>query len=61
MVPDRRCLRVMDNIGNTIEILELEEVKQCRKKIVEMVGQIEDLWILEQIHKFAVNMTEEGD
>ncbi len=51
----------MDNIGNTIEILELEEVKQCRKKIVEMVGQIEDLWILEQIHKFAVNMTEEGD
>lgn len=49
MVPDRRCLRVMDNIGNMIEILESEEVKQCRKKIVEMVGQIEDEKFLNQI------------
>lgn len=39
----------MDNIGNMIEILESEEVKQCRKKIVEMVGQIEDEKFLNQI------------
>ncbi len=36
-------------------------IKWYRKKIVEMVGQIEDVWILEQIHKFVINMTEEGD
>lgn len=36
-------------------------VKWYREKIVEMVGKIEDVWILEQIHKFVINMTEEGD
>ena len=36
-------------------------VKWYREKIVEMVGEIEDVWILEQIHKFVINMTEEGD
>lgn len=36
-------------------------IKWYRKKIVEMVGQIKDVWILEQIYKFVINMTEEGD
>ena len=36
-------------------------IKWYRKKIVEMVGQIEDVWILEHIHKFVIHMTEEGD
>lgn len=36
-------------------------VKWYREKIVEMVEQVEDVWILEQIHKFVINMTKEGD
>lgn len=36
-------------------------VKWHREKIAEMVNQIEDIWILEQIHKFIINMTKEGD
>lgn len=36
-------------------------VKWYREKIVEMSNQIEDIWILEQIHKFIINMTKEGD
>lgn len=36
-------------------------IKWYREKIIEMVGQIEDVWILEQIYKFVINMTEEGD
>lgn len=36
-------------------------VKSCKDKIISMVNQIEDIWILEQIHKFAINMTKEGD
>ncbi len=31
-----------------------------KKKIIEMVKEIEDLWILEQIFKFITNMTKEG-
>lgn len=50
---------------NQSEISENKEnlggVKWYREKIVEMVGEIEDVWILEQIHKFVINMTEEGD
>ena len=38
-----------------------KEKEWYREKIVEMVEQIEDVWILEQIHKFVINMTEEGD
>ena len=32
-----------------------------KEKIIEMVGQVEDAWILEQIYRFAINMTEEGN
>jgi hypothetical protein len=51
---------------NQSEISENKEnyrggVKWYKEKIVEMVGEIEDVWILEQIHKFVINMTEEGD
>ena len=35
--------------------------EQYREKIIEMVGQVEDAWILEQIYRFAINMTEEGN
>lgn len=35
-------------------------VKWYREKIFEMVQQVEDVWILEQIHKFVINMTKEG-
>ncbi len=46
------------------EIQESQEkqgkVKWYREKITEMISQIEDIWILEQIHKFIVNMTKEG-
>lgn len=36
-------------------------VKWHREKIIEIVNQIEDVWILNQIHKFIINMTKEGD
>ena len=36
-------------------------VKWYKEKILEMVGQIEDVWIFKQIYKFVINMTEEGD
>lgn len=36
-------------------------VKWYKKKIINIVNQIEDVWILEQIHKFVINMTKEGD
>lgn len=32
-----------------------------KDKIVKMVFEIEDVWILEQIYKIVVNITEEGD
>lgn len=47
---------------NQSEISENKEnlgggVKWYREKIVEMVGKIEDVWILEQILKCIVNIT----
>ncbi len=36
------------------------EAEEYKKKIAAMVGRIEDVWILEQIHKIVVNITEEG-
>lgn len=36
-------------------------VNSYKEKIISMVNQIEDIWILEQIHKFIINMTKEGD
>lgn len=37
-----------------------EVVENKKKKIIEMIKSIEDVWILEQIHKFIINMTKEG-
>lgn len=36
-------------------------VKWYRQQILSMVEKIDDIWILEQIHKFIINMTKEGD
>lgn len=36
-------------------------VKWYRQQILSMVEKINDIWILEQIHKFIINMTKEGD
>lgn len=38
-----------------------DERKWYRERIIEMVREVEDVWILEQICKFVVNMTDEGD
>lgn len=32
-----------------------------KQEIIEMVGQIKDVWILEQMYKIVINITEEGD
>ncbi len=34
-----------------------KRVRQYREKIIEMVRQIEDVWILEQILKCIINIT----
>lgn len=31
----------------------------CKKKIIELVEKIEDLWILEQILRAIINITKE--
>lgn len=36
--------------NNNENIIKTEEVKRCREKIIEMVGQIEDEKFLNQIH-----------
>lgn len=36
-------------------------VKWYKEKIIEMVEQIEDAWILKAIHNFIVGMAKEGD
>lgn len=35
-------------------------MKDLRQEIVELVGHVNDLWILRQIHRCVVNMTKEG-
>lgn len=37
---------------------DVVEIK--KKEIIEMIKGIGDVWILEQIHKFIINMTKEG-
>lgn len=32
-----------------------------REKIIDMVNQIENVWILKTIHNFIVGMTKEGN
>lgn len=39
----------------------VNEVNRHRKKIIEMTNRIDDIWILEIIHKFVEGMTKEGD
>ncbi len=38
-----------------------KELEQYRKKIIEIVEQTEDVWILKIIHNFIVKMIKEGD
>lgn len=38
---------------------KFSEKEYYRQKIIEMVGKIESLWILEQILRFIKNMTKE--
>lgn len=38
-----------------------KEKEWYREKIIEMVNQINDAWILKTIHAFVVGMTKEGD
>ncbi len=33
---------------------------EYREKIIEMMGKIEDIWILRQIYRFIINITKEG-
>ncbi len=37
------------------------DVEWYRREIFEMINKIEDVWILEQIHKIVINITEEGN
>lgn len=46
---------------NVNEKIEGGGVNFCKDRIISIVNQIEDIWILEQIHKFIINMTKEGD
>lgn len=43
----------MDEITN-ISTLNIVEIKE---KIIQMVNQVENIWILSQILKFIINMT----
>lgn len=47
------CERVENEEAN-------DEVLNARERIIEMVGKVENLWILEQISQFIHNMTKEG-
>ena len=38
-----------------------QEVKWYRERIIDMVNQIEDVWILKTVHNFIVGMIKEGD
>lgn len=35
------------------------EVENQRNLIIEMVGNVNDIWILKHIYKFIINMTRE--
>ena len=39
----------------------MQEVKWYREKIVDMVSQIEDVWILKVIYNFVIGMKKEGE
>ena len=39
----------------------LKEKEFYKEKIVEMVKEINDTWLLEQIFRFIHNITKEGD
>lgn len=36
------------------------ECEKIKEKIIEMLGKINSIWILEQILKFMENITKEG-
>lgn len=38
-----------------------EIVETKKKEIIEIITNIEDVWILGSIHKFIIGMTKEGD
>ena len=48
-------------IDTVSQIKKEEHMDSYREKIAEMVGQIEDVWILKAIHNFIVGMTKEGN
>ena len=53
---------MMDKRKDTIsQIAKEENMDSYREKIAEVVGQIEDVWILKTIFNFVVGMTKEGN
>lgn len=46
----------MENQEKATYEKSLGGVEWYRKKIIEIVNQIEDVWILNQIHKFIENI-----
>lgn len=51
----------MDKRKETVSQIKKEEhMDSYKEEIAEMVWQIEDVWILKQIHKFIISMTKEG-
>lgn len=53
---------MIDIRKNTVSQIKKEEhMDSYREKIAELVGQIEEIWILKAIYNFIVGMTKEGN
>ena len=39
---------------------DMKEAKDYKELIIEIVTNTKDMWILEQIYRYAKNMTKEG-
>lgn len=50
-----------NNLGGVDKQAVFREKEWYREKITEIVAEIKDVWILKQIFRFVVNMTEEGN
>lgn len=57
---EKNCKKEQMFSGGGTDHPVFREREWYRGKIVDIVNQIGDIWILEQIHKFAINMTKEG-
>ena len=47
--------------NNSSDEIFLGGVERCKQEIYDKISDIKELWILQEIHKFIINMTKEGD